>query len=184
MRIKKLKMKDNKSKTYGWDEKTGLVQLKKQPITKSNKPKTDKEQKDKLKEIIKREMMNMLTEEVTYDFPFKNKKFKVRFEVNSNPTKKGIKLQFVPEGNLLSNPNEARQIVNDLQIYVNQKLAPMGMTADFDPDVPYKNVVGFTLKLGTIGNMIVKILGGNINPQDQPELSPSTINPSKNVKKA
>ena len=152
---------DNKSKEYGWDSKKGLIKFKKDPITKTNKRK-------ELQEILKHEIFLMLTEEVTYNFPFKNKQFKIRFDVNANPTKKGLKIQFIPTENLTQNPDEARQIINELQIYLNQKLGNIGMAADFDPDVPYQNVIGFTIKLGSLSNMIVKALGGTSNVDQQP----------------
>lgn len=157
--------KNQKSKEYGWDRKKGLIKIKKDPITKTNKRK-------ELQEILKQEILIMLTEEVSYNFPFKNKQFKIRFDVNPNPTKKGLKIQFIPaNSNLNQNPDEARQVINELQIYLNQKLGSIGMAADFDPDVPYQNVIGFTVKLGSISNMIVKALGGKIEqdpsqPQD------------------
>lgn len=151
---------EQKSKEYGWDIKKGIIRLKKEPIKKVNKPK-----KDELKEILKAEIFNLLTEEITYNFPFKNKQFKIRFDVNANPTKKGIKIQFIPNENLTKNPNEARQIINDLQIYLNQKLGALGMAADFDPDVPYQNVIGFTVKLGSLSNTLIKALGGKTEQQ-------------------
>jgi len=92
----------------------------------------------------------------------------MRFDVNANPTKKGLKIQFIPTENLTQNPDEARQIINELQIYLNQKLGNIGMAADFDPDVPYQNVIGFTIKLGSLSNMIVKALGGTTNAAQQP----------------
>lgn len=121
-----------------------------------------------IKDLLKEEIINLLKEDVNYNFNFKGKHLRVRFDVNANPTKKGIKIQFTPTENLASNPNEARQFITDLQIHLNQKLGAIGMNVDFDPDVPYQNVVGFTLKLGSISNMIVKTLGGSLN-QNQPE---------------
>lgn len=133
--------------------------------------------RNKAKELVKTEMMNMLMEDINYNFNFKGKKMTLRFDVNSNPTKKGIKIQFTPIDNLATNPQVARQFVNELQIHLNQKLGSIGMNADFDPDVPYQNVIGFTLKLGTISNMIVKALGAN-DPQtpEQDEKSKNKLN--------
>ena len=167
--------KNQKSKEYGWDRKKGLIKIKKDPITKTNKRK-------ELQEILKQEILIMLTEEVTYNFPFKNKQFKIRFDVNANPTKKGLKIQFIPTENLTQNPNEARQIINELQIFLNQKLGSIGMAADFDPDVPYQNVIGFTVKLGSISNMIVKALGGVINTDQDQINKGNNLNPVPNEK--
>lgn len=131
-----------------------------------------------LKNLLKEEIQNLLMEEVIYDFNFKGKQFKIKFDVNANPTKKGVKVQFVPVENMSVYPNEARQLINDLQIYLNQKLGKVGLAADFDADVPYQNVIGFTIKLGSIGNMLMKALKSTM---EQP-LDSSSFNPTPNEK--
>jgi len=50
--------------------------------------------KQQLKQFLIKEMLGILKEDVNYNFNFKGKQLKVRFDVNSNPTKKGIKIQF------------------------------------------------------------------------------------------
>lgn len=132
---------------------------------------------EQLKKLLKEQFYILLTEDINYNFNFKGKKLKVRFDVNANPTKKGIKIQFTPNENLASNPQEARQFMTDLQIHLNQKLGVMGMNVDFDPDVPYQNVIGFTLKLGAISNMISKALGGTVDNSE--EVGPNP-NPNPN----
>jgi len=114
--------------------------------------------KDGIKELIKEIAFGMLTENVSYNINFKSKKFKVIFDVNENPTKKGIKVQFTPYENMILKPQEARQFINDLQVYLNQKWGQIGINVDFDPDVPYKNVVGFTIKLGDVANTLINAL--------------------------
>ncbi len=137
--------------------------------------------RQKLKKLLKEEIINFLTEDITYNFNFEGKQFRVRFDVNSNPTKKGLKIQFVPSQNISTNPNEARQLINDLQIKLNQKLGAIGMAADFDADVPYQNVIGFTIKLGSISNVIIKALGGNIE-QPLSNKSIPNLNSTQNEK--
>lgn len=111
---------------------------------------------NQLKRLIVEEMLDLLKEDVNYNFNFNGKKMKVRFDVNSNPTKKGIKIQFTP----LEQMGDNKQLMSSLQIHLNQKLGTMGMNVDFDPDVPYENVIGFTLKLDAISHVIMKALGG------------------------
>lgn len=135
--------------------------------TKMKNLKTTKNQK--LKNLLKEEIWLLLKEDVDYPFDLKGKKYKVRFDVNSNPTKKGIKIQFTPMENLALHPQNARQSINELQVLLNQKLGAIGMSVDFDPDVPYQNVIGFTLKLGTFANMIMNTLQG-----DQTQVPPTT----------
>jgi hypothetical protein len=120
-----------------------------------------------LKKLLKEEIWLLLKEDVNYNFNFKGKKFRVKFDVNSNPTKKGIKIQFTPLGGISpTNPQNVKQYVNELQVLLNQRLGAIGMTVDYDPDVPYENVIGFTLKLDTVANMIVKTLQNQ--PVDDP----------------
>lgn len=141
-----------------------------------------KNQKQIIKNILKEEILNFLKEDVNYNFDFKGKKFKVRFDVNANPTKKGVKIQFQPLENLASDPNEARQLINELQIFLNQKLGNIGMTVDFDADVPYNNVIGFTLKLGTLANMLMKAIGGDTEVQDPKQVQQPGAQQQPNIK--
>lgn len=134
---------------------------------------------NRLKQIINEAIKEKLNEDITYGFSFKGKKFKIRFDVNANPTKKGLKIQFIPEEKLINNPSEARQLINDLQIYLNQKLAELGTAADFDPDVPYQNVIGFTIKLGSLSNIILKTLRGNTEQTNSSSID-SNLNPNSN----
>ncbi len=130
--------------------------------------------RQKLKELLKEEILHLLKEDVDYSFDLNGKKFKVRFDVNANPTKKGIKIQFTPMENLAMQPEQARQTINQLQVLLNQKLGSVGMSVDFDPDVPYQNVIGFTLKLGTLANSIMSLLQGS---QQSNPLSAATSTP-------
>ncbi len=136
-----------------------------------------KTQIKELKTLLKEEMLNVLNEDVSYNFTFKGKKFKVRFDVNANPTKKGIKIQFFPLENMGLDPQGTRQFMTELQVLLNQKLGAIGMNVDFDPDVPYKNCVGFTLKLGTFATMVINAL-----QKDQSlKTPPQTVGQSKTI---
>ena len=121
-----------------------------------------------LKELLKEGFRNLLNEDVKYNFSYKNQKFMVRFDVNSNPTKKGVKIQFTPATNMIQQPQAARQLANDLQVLLNQRLGAVGMTVDFDADVPYQNVIGFTLKLGSLSNMIINALQNKTQQATEP----------------
>lgn len=113
-----------------------------------------------VKDLLKEEIKSRLNEDVNYTFNHKGKKYSVKFDVNANETKKGVKIQFLPIGgsDIAMNPQAKQSLSSELQVVLNQKLAPLGLTVDFDTDVPYKDVVGFTLKLGTLSQMIVNAL--------------------------
>ena len=61
---------------------------------------------------------------------------KMVVDVNKNPTKKGIKLQFiVPQG---TDEAKKEEITQKLKTKLNKGLAEMGLSVDTDLDVPYQ----------------------------------------------
>ena len=91
------------------------------------------------------------------------KPFKLVLDVNKNPTKKGVKVQFVPleieadgDAGIKNSLSDTQQ--NDLQIKIldrlNKGLRPMGLEADIDPDVPYSNVIGYYIHLQYFDKLI------------------------------
>jgi hypothetical protein len=81
---------------------------------------------------------------------------KMVIDVNKNPTKKGIKVQFiVPEG---TDEAKKEEINQKLKTKLNKGLADMGLSVDTDLDVPYQNVVGFLIRLESFKLFIKNIL--------------------------
>jgi hypothetical protein len=78
---------------------------------------------------------------------------RLKLDVNSNPTKKGIKVQFIlPKGYTQSQKEELTQ---KLKTKLNAGLAPHMLSVDVDLDVPYENVIGFLISLNNI-KMLIK----------------------------
>ena len=74
-----------------------------------------------------------------------NNKPKLKIDVNHNPTKKGIKVQFiVPQG---TDEAKKEEITQKLKTKLNKGLAAIGLAVDTDLDVPYQNVIGFLIRL-------------------------------------
>ena len=73
---------------------------------------------------------------------------KLRVDVNHNPTKKGIKVQFVlPE----TIEGDAKATATQkLQAKLNQGLSQYNLTVSQDTDVPYSNVIGFLIPITDI----------------------------------
>jgi hypothetical protein len=136
------------------------------------------ETKDSIKKILKEEIRSRLNEDTNYVFNHKGKKYSVKFDVNNNDTKKGIKIQFLPIGgsDIAMNPQAKQSLSSELQVVLNQKLASMGLTVDFDTDVPYKDVIGYTLKLGTLSQMIINALQ---QPTPPPSAAPAPVPSAK-----
>lgn len=86
---------------------------------------------------------------------------RLRLDVNPNPTKKGVKVQFIlPKG---CNPSQKEELTQKLKTKLNAGLAPHMLSVDLDMDVPYENVIGFLISLGTIKMLVKSALEGKSN---------------------
>ena len=88
---------------------------------------------------------------------------KLRVDVNPNPTKKGIKVQFIlPKG---YSTNQKEDLTQKLKTKLNAGLAPHMLSVDVDLDVPYENVIGFLIRLSNIKMLVKSALeGGTTSP--------------------
>ena len=94
---------------------------------------------------------------------------KLRLDVNPNPTKKGIKVQFIlPKG---YSTNQKEDLTQKLKTKLNAGLAPHMLSVDVDLDVPYENVIGFLIRLSNIKMLIKSALeGGTTSPNSGEEV--------------
>lgn len=99
-----------------------------------------------------------------------NIKPKLKVDVNHNPTKKGVKVQFALPQPLVG--DEKAAMTQKLQSKLNQGLQQYNLTANMDTDVPFENVIGFLIPIQDIRLMIKNA----IMPTEEPagELPPST----------
>lgn len=81
---------------------------------------------------------------------------RLKLDVNPNPTKKGVKVQFILPKNYTTTQKE--ELTQKLQTKLNAGLGPHMMSVDVDNDVPYNNVVGFLIRLSNIKLLIKSIL--------------------------
>ena len=79
----------------------------------------------------------------------------LRFDVNINKTKKGVKLQFVMN-DIPQDPRQAQQMANEIGTELQQKFGEADMQVIYDVENPYKNVIGFLLPLPSLANYIIK----------------------------
>jgi hypothetical protein len=88
---------------------------------------------------------------------------KLKLDVNPNPTKKGIKVQFIlPRG---YSTNQKEDLTQKLKTKLNAGLAPHMLSVDVDLDVPYENVIGFLIRLSNIKMLVKSALeGGTTSP--------------------
>jgi biopolymer transport protein ExbD len=91
---------------------------------------------------------------------------KLKVSVNKNPTKEGIKVQFVlPETLEGDAKTEATQ---KLQSKLNQGLSQYNLTISQDTDTPYANVIGFLIPIADVKLLIKKALGMGEEGQAEP----------------
>ena len=83
---------------------------------------------------------------------------KLKIDVNHNPTKKGIKVQFILPETLVG--DDKTTMTQKLQSRLNQGLAQYNLTANADTDVPYANVIGFLISINDIRLLIKNALKG------------------------
>ena len=99
---------------------------------------------------------------------------RLKLDVNPNPTKKGVKVQFIlPKG---YSANQKEELTQKLKTKLNAGLAPHMMSVDVDLDVPYDNVIGFLIRLSNFKMLIKSILESNTAEtvgKDLPEEQPA-----------
>jgi len=86
---------------------------------------------------------------------------KLRVDVNHNPTKKGIKIQFVLPDAIEG--DEKAAVTQKLQSKLNQGLSQYNLTVSQDTDVPYNNVIGFLVPIADIKLLIKNAISGTNN---------------------
>ena len=99
---------------------------------------------------------------------------KLRVDVNHNPTKKGIKVQFVLPQTLEGDAKA--QATQKLQSKLNQGLEQYNLTVSQDTDVPYSNVIGFLIPIADIKLLIKNAIGGGAS-EPAPEETPAPEEP-------
>jgi hypothetical protein len=93
---------------------------------------------------------------------------KLRVDVNHNPTKKGIKVQFVlPQA---IEGDAKAEVTQKLQTKLNQGLSQYNLTVSQDTDVPYSNVIGFLIPIADFKLFIKNAIGGGGNTPPPPAM--------------
>lgn len=100
-----------------------------------------------------------MTPQPQYNVNVAGQSLALRFDVNKNPTKMGVKLQFViPDPNM--DPRDKQELANKISTALQKRFGDAGVMIDYDTQTPYKNVIGFVVPMHSISNMLVKIIKG------------------------
>jgi hypothetical protein len=112
---------------------------------------------------------------------------KLRVDVNKNPTKAGIKVQFVLPQTIEG--DKKAELTQKLQTKLNQGLGQYNLTISQDTDTPYANVIGFLIPIADVKLLIKKALGmgeeGQAEPAPEAAPTPEAVpeEPMKEIKR-
>ena len=111
-------------------------------------------------------MKNLLKKALTEgaQVNFKNHKFKLKVDVNEDPTKKGIKVQFLPTTFGQMSPTEQNDIAIALEKRLEDGLSKYDMRVERDRNLKDKTVIGFFIYIEYLDKIIRKVLS-NQNPE-------------------
>jgi hypothetical protein len=104
-----------------------------------------------IKEI--REMLSEVTK-----VNFKGNKFVLKVDVNEDPNKKGIKVQFLPVSFSGLSKQEQDDIAIDLAAKLNQGLSSLGLSVERDRELKDKTVIGFFIYIEYLDKIIINAL--------------------------
>ena len=98
-----------------------------------------------------------------YTTTIDGRKYKVSFDVNKNPTKKGIKVKFFPlddSGTEIPNPSPEQlgQLQNDVATKLAPKFNDFRLEFDEDEDAPEKNVAAFQVPLSSFVSFVANVV--------------------------
>lgn len=86
-------------------------------------------------------------------------KLGLQFDLNSNPTKRGIKMQFILPSQDME-PEAKQELTQKISTALQKRFGDAGIMVDFDDRNPYVEVIGFLVPLDSISNILTKILKG------------------------
>ena len=87
------------------------------------------------------------------------KKLGLLFDVNSNVTKKGIKMHFVLDEKF-EDPRQKQALASKISTALQTKFGNAGIVIDYDERSPYENAISYIVPLQSISEILVKALKG------------------------
>jgi len=104
---------------------------------------------------------------------FAGHSFILKVDVNEDPQKKGIKIQFLPTQFGAITPTEQNDISIELEERLEKGLAEFGMRVERDRNLKDKTIVGFFIYIEYIDKIVRQALSGqNPNATAAPEEKP------------
>lgn len=94
-----------------------------------------------------------------YNVTVDGKKYALQFDVNTNPTKKGVKMQFILDQEF-QDPREKQALATKISVALQKRFGDSGIMVDYDDRNPYKNVIGFIVPLASVSKLLMNALKG------------------------
>ena len=86
-------------------------------------------------------------------------KLGLQFDLNTNDTKRGVKMQFVLDSEGMD-PKDKQELTQKISTALQKRFGDAGVMVDFDDRTPYQNVIGFLVPLNSISTLLLNILKG------------------------
>jgi len=111
------------------------------------------------------EIKEMLSEVTKVNF--KGNKFVLKIDVNEDPNKKGIKVQFLPTTFAGMSKQQQDEIAMELGAKLNQGLAQLGLTVERDRELKDKTILGFFIYIEYLDKIIINALNQAAQPSNE-----------------
>ena len=105
---------------------------------------------------ILNEIKQVLSEITTVNF--KGQKFVLKVDVNEDPNKKGIKVQFLPTTTMAISKQQQDDMAMELAAKLNQGLTTLGLTVERDRELKDKTIIGFFIYIEYLDKIIINAL--------------------------
>ena len=92
---------------------------------------------------------------------FAGHQFMLKVDVNEDPQKKGLKIQFIPTTFGQISPTEQNDIAIELEQRLEKGLAPYEMKVERDRNLKDKTIIGFFIYIEYLDQIIRKALAGD-----------------------
>jgi hypothetical protein len=121
-----------------------------------------------LRALLEQEIKTVINEAVK--IKFKGHTFVLKVDVNEDPNKKGIKVQFIPTTFGQLTPTEQNDIAISLGEKLDNGLSPLGIRIERDRNLKDKTVIGFFIYIEYMDKIIRQALSSQ---QATPDNDPS-----------
>jgi len=104
----------------------------------------------------------------------------LRFDVNINKTKKGVKLQFVMK-DVPTDPQQAQDMANEIGTELQEKFGESNLQIIYDVENPYRNVIGFLVPLPSLATYLMKNVFKGTDSAEEPAEDVSAEEPRQDL---